>query len=318
MVYCIWIDGLNALVGKDMVSELTKSDLDTLLSMEMKLRLLDLENVQIREEPPPIPEEPSSYDFSETWPTLTSPTLETAPGLLIQSAKTSCLAEREPGAGRGGGLVPVGCPSAFLVTLLPQHRLPSVLSGSREEGSEKASLPTVGRGPCLSASLLSNSGTCFSHPVCKRVSFCLPHFPGLSLSASEKLFRFHEVELLLDLLGKLALGGVLAFGLGFSEFLLVSRTSSLTFSISGIFKEVCTLFLAAHLMGDHLTPLNWLGFAVCLLGISLHVALRALNPREPKGIRHPKMPDSAADLELLLLLDSQEEAAEEAENPPRH
>ncbi|KAM6457659.1 engulfment and cell motility protein 2 isoform 2-T2 [Liasis olivaceus] len=61
--YCIWIDGLNALVGKDMVSELTKSDLDTLLSMEMKLRLLDLENVQIPEEPPPIPEEPSSYDF---------------------------------------------------------------------------------------------------------------------------------------------------------------------------------------------------------------------------------------------------------------
>lgn len=56
------------------------------------------------------------------------------------------------------------------------------------------------------------------------------------MSASEKLFRFHEGQLLLELLGKLALGGVLAFGLGFSEFLLVSRTSSLTFSISGIFK----------------------------------------------------------------------------------
>ncbi|XP_070798018.1 engulfment and cell motility protein 2 isoform X5 [Pituophis catenifer annectens] len=61
--FCIWVDGLNALLGKDMVSELTKSDLDTLLSMEMKLRLLDLENVQIPEEPPPVPKEPSSYDF---------------------------------------------------------------------------------------------------------------------------------------------------------------------------------------------------------------------------------------------------------------
>ncbi|XP_034280033.1 engulfment and cell motility protein 2 isoform X2 [Pantherophis guttatus] len=61
--FCIWVDGLNALVGKDMGSELTKSDLDTLLSMEMKLRLLDLENVQIPEEPPPVPKEPSSYDF---------------------------------------------------------------------------------------------------------------------------------------------------------------------------------------------------------------------------------------------------------------
>lgn len=61
--YCIWTDGLNALLGKEMTSELTKNDLDTLLSMELKLRLLDLENIQIPEAPPPIPKEPSSYDF---------------------------------------------------------------------------------------------------------------------------------------------------------------------------------------------------------------------------------------------------------------
>lgn len=28
-------------------------------------------------------------------------------------------------------------------------------------------------------------------------------------------------------------------------------------------------------MGDNVTPLNWLGFAVCLCGISLHVGLKA-------------------------------------------
>ncbi|XP_038606182.1 engulfment and cell motility protein 2 isoform X1 [Tachyglossus aculeatus] len=61
--YCIWLDGLCALLGKEMGSELTKSDLDTLLSMEMKLRLLDLENVHIPEAPPPVPKEPTSYDF---------------------------------------------------------------------------------------------------------------------------------------------------------------------------------------------------------------------------------------------------------------
>ncbi|XP_043946070.1 engulfment and cell motility protein 2 isoform X2 [Protopterus annectens] len=61
--YCVWIDGLSALLGKDMNSDLTRSDLDTLLNMEMKLRLLDLENIQIPEAPPPIPKEPSSYDF---------------------------------------------------------------------------------------------------------------------------------------------------------------------------------------------------------------------------------------------------------------
>ncbi|XP_060725315.1 engulfment and cell motility protein 1 isoform X1 [Tachysurus vachellii] len=61
--YCIWTDGLNALLGKEMTSELTKSDMDTLVTMEIKLRLLDLENVQIPEVPPPIPKEPKDYDF---------------------------------------------------------------------------------------------------------------------------------------------------------------------------------------------------------------------------------------------------------------
>ncbi|XP_028667526.2 engulfment and cell motility protein 2 isoform X1 [Erpetoichthys calabaricus] len=61
--YCIWTDGLSALLGREMSSELTRSDLDTLLSMEMKLRLLDLENIQIPEAPPPIPKEPSTYNF---------------------------------------------------------------------------------------------------------------------------------------------------------------------------------------------------------------------------------------------------------------
>ena len=59
---------------------------------------------------------------------------------------------------------------------------------------------------------------------------------GLHLSTSEKVFRFQDTGLLLRVLGSLFLGGVLAFGLGFSEFLLVSRTSSLTLSIAGIFK----------------------------------------------------------------------------------
>uniref|UniRef100_A0ACB8F838 Uncharacterized protein n=1 Tax=Sphaerodactylus townsendi TaxID=933632 RepID=A0ACB8F838_9SAUR len=134
---------------------------------------------------------------------------------------------------------------------------------------------------------------------------------GLPLSSSEKLFRFHEAEALLCLLGKLALGGVLAFGLGFSEFLLVSRTSSLALSISGIFKEVCVLLLATQLLGDRLSLLNWCGFAVCLLGISLHVALKTLGAKGPRGTKAHKEPGPGSDLELLLLHHHQEE--EEAE-----
>uniref|UniRef100_A0A8C5EYC7 Sugar phosphate transporter domain-containing protein n=1 Tax=Gouania willdenowi TaxID=441366 RepID=A0A8C5EYC7_GOUWI len=97
---------------------------------------------------------------------------------------------------------------------------------------------------------------------------------GVSLSTSEKLFGESRLLPFLHSLLMLSVGGMLAFGLCFSEFLLVSRTSSLTLAIAGIFKEICTLCLAAWLMGDTMSVLNWLGFVVCLCGISLHVGLK--------------------------------------------
>lgn len=44
-------------------------------------------------------------------------------------------------------------------------------------------------------------------------------------------------------------------------------------------QEVSTLLLAAWVMGDKMSLLNWLGFAMCLCGISLHVGLKALNSK---------------------------------------
>ncbi|KAF0036624.1 hypothetical protein F2P81_011936 [Scophthalmus maximus] len=69
---------------------------------------------------------------------------------------------------------------------------------------------------------------------------------GLSLSTSEKMFRVTELSPLLYSLFFLSVGGSLAFGLGFSEFLLVSRTSSLTLSISGIFKVLFEFNIAVY------------------------------------------------------------------------
>ncbi|XP_027328686.1 solute carrier family 35 member C2 isoform X2 [Anas platyrhynchos] len=141
---------------------------------------------------------------------------------------------------------------------------------------------------------------------------------GLPLSISEKLFHFHEAGMLLCLVGKLFLGGILAFGLGFSEFLLVSRTSSLTLSIAGIFKEICVLFLATHLLGDHLSLLNWLGFAVCLSGISLHVILKAINAKGEKALNLNEEASSDPDLELLLHHAERGEEEEEVETIQQH
>ena len=58
-------------------------------------------------------------------------------------------------------------------------------------------------------------------------------------------------------------------------------------------QEVCTLLLAAHLLGDQISLLNWLGFALCLSGISLHVALKALHARGNQAAPlPPRRPDS--------------------------
>lgn len=61
--FCLWTDGLNVLLGKEMSSESMRSELDILLSMEIKLRLLDLENVPIPDTAPPIPQPPSNFNF---------------------------------------------------------------------------------------------------------------------------------------------------------------------------------------------------------------------------------------------------------------
>lgn len=58
-----WTDAINALLGQPMVSKQKDEDFETLLSMEIKLRLLDTEGIDISESPP-IPDDPDNYDFN--------------------------------------------------------------------------------------------------------------------------------------------------------------------------------------------------------------------------------------------------------------
>lgn len=176
-------------------------------------------------------------------------------------------------------------------------RLPSSSSGPQTVSKCSASVPcSRGRSHSVAG---DGEATGWAHPG-HGLPPSLPLLSGLHLSTSEKIFRFQDTGLLLRVLGSLFLGGILAFGLGFSEFLLVSRTSSLTLSIAGIFKEVCTLLLAAHLLGDQISLLNWLGFALCVSGISLHVALKALHSKGDGSPKPLKGQGSNPDRELLL------------------
>lgn len=52
-------------IGNKMTSKEAENDLETLLSMEIKLRLLDAEGVgvDIPQDPPPVPADPPNYEF---------------------------------------------------------------------------------------------------------------------------------------------------------------------------------------------------------------------------------------------------------------
>lgn len=71
------------------------------------------------------------------------------------------------------------------------------------------------------------------------------------------------------------IGAFFAFLMELSEYLLLSYTSSLTLSIAGIFKEIFTLYLAVEYNGDVLSMINFVGLFTCLVGITIHVILKA-------------------------------------------
>ncbi|KAM9296683.1 solute carrier family 35 member C2 [Gastrophryne carolinensis] len=122
---------------------------------------------------------------------------------------------------------------------------------------------------------------------------------GLHMATSQQLFCYENSQELFVLLGTLGLGGLLAFGLGYSEFLLVSKTSSLTLSIAGIFKELCVLLLATRLLGDQMSLLNWFGFAVCISGIALHVTIRTTHSKGEAFHKNHRV-SLSMDMEMLL------------------
>lgn len=70
---------------------------------------------------------------------------------------------------------------------------------------------------------------------------------------------------------KVSAGATLAFFMEVSEFMVLSKTSSLTLSIAGIFKDIFQLILAVEYNGDQLSLINALGLVVCLAGICCHV-----------------------------------------------
>ncbi|KAI0458794.1 triose-phosphate transporter family-domain-containing protein [Xylaria acuta] len=80
--------------------------------------------------------------------------------------------------------------------------------------------------------------------------------------------------------------GTIAFLMTASEFALLQRSSVVTLSIAGIFKEVVTIMVAALVFDDRLTPINISGLLVTL------VAIIAYNYIKLTKMRHEAQMDA--------------------------
>lgn len=85
---------------------------------------------------------------------------------------------------------------------------------------------------------------------------------------------FDSIPHALKTTGMIAAPGVLAFGMNLAEFALIKRTSVVTLSVAGIFKEVLTIALASSVFGDELTPINVTGLCITLVGIGMYNFLK--------------------------------------------
>jgi len=74
--------------------------------------------------------------------------------------------------------------------------------------------------------------------------------------------------------------GTIAFLMTASEFALLQRTSVVTLSIAGIFKEAVTISAAALVFGDTMTPINILGLLVTLAAIGAYNWIKISNMRQ--------------------------------------
>lgn len=73
--------------------------------------------------------------------------------------------------------------------------------------------------------------------------------------------------------------GILAFLMVSAEFALLKRTSVVTLSVCGIFKEVLTISAAGIAFGDELSPINVSGLVVTILSIAAYNVLKYTKMR---------------------------------------
>lgn len=74
----------------------------------------------------------------------------------------------------------------------------------------------------------------------------------------------------------LILNGMVAFSLNIASVMLISHTSALILTLSGVVKDVLLVLLSLGIFGSPVTTLQYLGYAVALLALNLHKEYKKL------------------------------------------
>lgn len=73
-----------------------------------------------------------------------------------------------------------------------------------------------------------------------------------------------------DFMTIMLVNGGVAFTLNVAVVLLISNTSALVLTLAGIVKDILLVFLSVTLFGSPVTPLQYAGYSLALLGLNLH------------------------------------------------
>ncbi|KAK0422667.1 hypothetical protein QR680_007711 [Steinernema hermaphroditum] len=128
-------------------------------------------------------------------------------------------------------------------------------------------------------------------------------FEGGELTLT-RIFMYANVYQPLHVTFLIVSGGLLAFLMEMSEYLLLVHTSGITLNIFGIIKEVMTLLLAHHLNGDRLSNVNIFGLCLCLIGMTVHGASKRHSKSAPRTSSPTSLLSNGdSDRKFLLSLD---------------
>ena len=108
-------------------------------------------------------------------------------------------------------------------------------------------------------------------PVCAvSALLCVPIFERDVLHSGSAVLGSARARA--ELAASLCVVAACVFCLQLAEFWLVRLTSSLTLSVFGLVKELCTIALSAAVLGDYLSPVNLVGLGLSTVGSAVYLA----------------------------------------------